>query len=47
MNNSNRIRFNNTRKELRPECKLMCPEEEANLRIKNNLVNVLEKRFNK
>ena len=27
------------------ECKDMCPDDEFNLRVKNNLVNVLEKRY--
>lgn len=32
-------------KQLVAECRDMCPEDEVNLRIKNNLVNVLEKCF--
>ena len=30
---------------LKPECKDMCPDDEFNLRVKNNLVNVLEKKI--
>jgi hypothetical protein len=34
-----------TKAPLRAECREMCPEEEKNMRIKNNLVNKLEKSF--
>lgn len=27
------------------ECKDMCPDQEFNMRVKNNLVNVLEKKI--
>jgi NAD-dependent dihydropyrimidine dehydrogenase PreA subunit len=29
------------------QCTEMCPIQEYNMRIKNNLVNILEKTFNK
>ena len=48
-NYNNRMRINNAanvkKRELRPECRSMCPEEEVNMRIKNNLVHALEKRI--
>ncbi len=39
--------FNNRikREFLIPECKEMCPDDEFNLRTKNNLVHVLEKKI--
>lgn len=48
-NYNNRMRINNAanvkKRELRPECRSMCPEEEVDMRIKNNLVHALEKRI--
>ena len=38
-------KFRAKKTELKAECKDMCPEQEINMRIKNNLVNVLEKRI--
>lgn len=32
-------------KVIRAECKEMCPDYEFNLRVKNNLVNFLEKKI--
>ena len=35
----------NRKEILNSECKEMCPDDEFNLRVKNNLVNVLEKKI--
>ena len=34
----------NTMTTTKAECKEMCPDQEFNMRVKNNIVNVLEKK---
>jgi hypothetical protein len=29
---------------IKAECKEMCPDQEFNMRVKNNIVNILEKK---
>jgi hypothetical protein len=38
-------RNNNRLKMIKAECNQMCPDQEFNMRVKNNIVNVLEKKL--
>ena len=42
---SDKVTRPNVKSIIRAQCTEMCPDQEFDMRVKNNLVNVLEKKF--